>query len=143
MHNPGKQLVLLVPQKSRTQPLLVPCCSRRSEGRLIPAVQLTLFGVLIPLASPNRFSQKLELFNGDEQTCSMLVWYKSGTKRGHQGRCPRLGAVVLQRRRRSAVSFEISGTSQVVEVLPPFVPDWMTFKTESTSHPCLRLYACA
>lgn len=116
-----------VRKERKIPPLLVARRSRGSEGRLIAAVQHALLGVLIRPTNPNHFRQKLDIFNnGEERICSVLVWYKSGPKKRHQGRSGRLEVVGSQSRRQSAILFELYGNSHVTGALPRFVRGRMT-----------------
>lgn len=82
--------------------------------------------MLIRSASPNRFLQKLDLLSGEALISSMLVSYESGPKKNYQRETAGLNIVVSQSQRRSIYFFELHRNSQIIKVLPLFLPSGMS-----------------
>lgn len=115
--------MLLAMQGTPFPPLASTVPHPSSIRRLISAVEQTLLGVLIRPTNPNYFSQKIGIFNNDEQSRLVLVWYRSGPKMSQHGRSARLQLVLLQIQRQSAALFGFHGNNQITGLLPRFVSD--------------------
>lgn len=67
------------------------------EAGSAPVLSGTLFSVLLRLANPNEFLQKLDLFDEKGEARSVVFLYKSGAKSTSQEGLAKLKAVVSRR----------------------------------------------